>query len=462
MYGETRFFEAKDSGKVEVNKAELLSLSPKDLADRFRKLEKEGKLEQFINSVVSDDELLAAVSWWERWLSKSQGKEVDQAVIDRRKTEPTDTWELPLGLEKKFSEEDLKLIFSNMGAVQLTFGCSVGCKDCGFDALPGAREHLPFAQVKNLLERYGDILPKGEYPTESTKYKTFFFYASDPADYKSEYEGKTVTYKDVHELARKYTGADPFVSTRKTADRDWLKYVEELPTLTGEKRISTLGMSNERAAKLSEDFGKIVEDPRIVRGIGRNTMKDRSSMEVGGSGIGCFDGTVLTPRGLYNCVQVPVSERFPQGMIQIPLEAYSGVDIVPGDNLLKALRYGVVVNTPIDEYGTVMTYDKYNKGGNEFILYLNDRRKYVVVDKDFVIQEIRDSSKIEEALDGLVKRMEEKVKAAEKSKASICDLDADLEEYDKIQRLSRYPVPFDFYDRAVAAHERMDELRETV
>jgi len=56
----------------------------------------------------------------------------------------------------------------------------------------------------------------------------------------------------------------------------------------------------------------------------------------------CQHGVLLTPRGLYNIAQIPVSADFPQGQIVMPLEKISDKPIARGDSLKDVLRESVV------------------------------------------------------------------------------------------------------------------------
>ena len=127
------------------------------MADLFTKLDEEGKLESFLNESAENNALVAQFSYWEKWLEKDQRRLVDQVVAEKSKIYEgrEDTESLPLHLEKKFTPEELKLIFSATSAIQLCFGCSKSCPFCAFDAVPGTREHIPYSQLANLFQKYG-------------------------------------------------------------------------------------------------------------------------------------------------------------------------------------------------------------------------------------------------------------------------------------------------------------------
>lgn len=139
---------------------EILRKSPEELADFFSDLEEKNELEGFLEKAAEHESLVAMFSYWEKWLEKDQGQLIDRIVEKKREVYGESSESLPLELEKKFNEDELSLIFNNTGAIQLTFGCSKGCPFCGFDAIPGVREHIPYSQLLNLFQEYGLVLNK--------------------------------------------------------------------------------------------------------------------------------------------------------------------------------------------------------------------------------------------------------------------------------------------------------------
>lgn len=411
--GEEKAME-KEESKDEVLKNLILNLSPKALAERFKQEEAEGNLEPFITFLVNDDALLASVSWWEKWLTNSQVKLFEAAIKDRklRDAEKLKTDIFPLGLEKKFSPEELHAIFSNIGAVQLTYGCSMACKLCGLDALPGVREHIPFPQVKHLLQQFGNIFPK-------EGINTFFYYASDPWDYKSEDDGEKRDFKDVYRLAKEFTQKSSCIRTRKVTDVQWFYDLGELKE--GENfnaEISTLGLSSGQIYAL---YGKVdnekldVLGSRDRRGIGRDILESPDSIK--GPGIGCFDGVVLTPRGLYSSVQLCVSEQYPQGMAIVPFERCDIDRVKVGMRIEEALQYVIPIHRNIKGSGNV----KYENGLSEFEVYTGERNIYLRVDENFIIIEI-DSHGVETEIQKYFEGIEGEIRALENSEYSEGDM----------------------------------------
>lgn len=67
------------------------------------------------------------------------------------------------------------------------------------------------------------------------------------------------------------------------------------------------------------------------------------------------------PRGIYNNVQIPVSENYPQGQIVVPLEKISDKPIIKGDSLKTVLRECIVKPET-----KVSTFTFFNRQNNEW------------------------------------------------------------------------------------------------
>ncbi|MFH2028461.1 MAG: hypothetical protein ABIJ08_04950 [Nanoarchaeota archaeon] len=99
----------------------------------------------------------------------------------------------------QFTRKQLELIMQNIGAIQLTEGCSIGCYFCGFGAEKGVTDYIQFKTLEKLTKRFSEQLHKS---------KPFLYHASDPFDY--DFDGHN--YMDVHDLFKKI-GNNPFIST---------------------------------------------------------------------------------------------------------------------------------------------------------------------------------------------------------------------------------------------------------
>ncbi|OGZ71293.1 MAG: hypothetical protein A2998_00145 [Candidatus Staskawiczbacteria bacterium RIFCSPLOWO2_01_FULL_37_25b] len=324
------------------------------MADLFTKLDEEGKLESFLNESAENNALVAQFSYWEKWLEKDQRRLVDQVVAEKSKIYEgrEDTESLPLHLEKKFTPEELKLIFSATSAIQLCFGCSKSCPFCAFDAVPGTREHIPYSQLANLFQKYGQSLAVRE---------PILYWASEPSDYASKMGLEDKTYQDIHQLAVEYAGYTPHVTSRESSDEGWIDF---LKTKTKSPRVSAYGYPQDKVEQILEKAeGEITIERGYKgehsKGIGVSSLK----FDVEGErGVGCIDGVLLTPRGLYNVVRLPISKEFPQGQIIMPLESVSQNEIKPGDKLKDILKTSVVVNElTMSEASDSDQWDTYKK-----------------------------------------------------------------------------------------------------
>lgn len=352
-------------------KKEILDMSPRQLVDYLQDLEENGELKKFLEKALDDSELLAQISYWEKWLQKEQIKLVEKIIKRKKDLYPGEKEGLPLNLEKKFNEQELELIFKNMGAIQLTFGCSKGCPFCGFDALPGVREYLSYSQIANVIEKYGKNFPEG----------FLFYYASEPSDYK--FEDKT--FKHVQQLFFHYTGKKTHVTTNETKDLEWLKFIEKNAK---DPRVSLYSKSSSRFDL--EEIKKlgifsIGEKREHLKGIGKSIEEDSSL--VGRRGIGCSQGILMTPRGMYNVIQVPISNKFPQGQIIQPIEKISKKDVSIGDDLFEVMRENVV------EYSHVFFGKDFLKpvsikiNGESYYLAWNDNYKITQVESSEYFEE---------------------------------------------------------------------------
>lgn len=338
----------------------VLSLSPKELVDLFAELDKKNEVEPFLKRSAENDSLVAMFSYWEKWLEQDHRKLIDQLVAEKKKVyegeEEKDS--LPLQLEKKFTEGELKLIFSHLGGIQLTFGCSKGCPFCGLDAVPGVREHIPYSQLANLFRKYGKNLRES---------KPLLYWASEPSDYASKVELEDKTYQDAHQLAVEYAGYSPFTSSRETSNKEWLEFLSahgegDVHWAEG-ARVSVFGYTKQRIAQIEEitkrRVGMVGKKRAHKKGIGVSFGIEQETDEqkirhfadfVGGQGIDCKNGVLITPRGIYNVARIPISAEFPQGQVVTPLEKLSSKEIKAGDNLQDVLRHSIVYG-PLDEEG---------------------------------------------------------------------------------------------------------------
>ncbi len=300
----------------------VLEMSPSELVDFLTDLQEKEELEKFL--LNAEESVIAKLGYWEKWLSEDCQELVEKVVEKTKEAYGEKSDSLPLELEKKFTKEELELIFSHLGAIQLTFGCSKGCPFCGVDALPGVREHIPYSQVANLFQRYGEELKIS---------KPFGYWASEPSDYTSEDR----TYPDFHRLAVEYGGYNPSVTSKNIDDKEWLDF---LGSSAKGARVSVFGVKEERVEEILEEreIEAVGRKDTHVKGIGVSYGKEKEDSKDNMYGIGCINGVLMTPRGVYSVVQMMTCEKYPQGQIVVPIEKLSDEDIKEGDNLEAVLR----------------------------------------------------------------------------------------------------------------------------
>lgn len=128
----------------------------------------------------------------------------------------------------EFTPKQRKMLFENLGSIELTKGCSGRCNDCGAGALRGVRSYISHEDFKNILEKYKKQIDKSE--------NYFLFTASDPFDY--DFNGKT--YEDMHLLYSKIIETRPWVTTSapKGSEDRILAYILDNKDNFKEKRIS--------------------------------------------------------------------------------------------------------------------------------------------------------------------------------------------------------------------------------
>ncbi len=384
----------------------LLQLSPREMADYLTSIQEQGRLEEFLERAVEDESLLAQFSYWEKWLEKDQQELLENIIEKKKEIYPPKSESLPLELEKRFSEDELELIFSNIKAIQLTYGCSIGCAFCGFDAIKGAREHIPYSQLANMYKKYGSQLSKG---------KPFLYWASEPSDYASKEGLENRTYKDVHELAVCYAAYDPGITSFNLKDQEWMDFMAQKRLDFGNpnRRLSVFGMKEPQLIQLrlraaaseekteekrvggSREIGFIGETSggetvRHIKGMGKSFEQQERIGDIPKSGIACVDGVLLTPRGLFNLFVVPISKEYPQGVIITPLERITDEPVKEGDNLKEVMRRRVMGGTYShkggvfkNEEGKHENFQRYiGKFPKQAMVYGNNKKNRVDIDQD--------------------------------------------------------------------------------
>ncbi|MBI2136222.1 hypothetical protein HYU06_04065 [Candidatus Woesearchaeota archaeon] len=159
---------------------------------------------------------------------------------------PSNTLE---NIMESFSEEQLSIIMKNLGAIQLTDGCSVGCHFCGFEAQRGIKVYFPYDQLARLASRFSKELATSQ---------PFLYYASDPFDY--DFDGHD--YVEVHSIFAEQCGYSPSVSTTVPVGREEL--VVKLLLTPNEYTLRKLRQEIEDVVIVDRD-GKKVDTLTMVK-----------------------------------------------------------------------------------------------------------------------------------------------------------------------------------------------------
>ncbi|MEI6296099.1 MAG: hypothetical protein WCO84_00440 [bacterium] len=360
----------RQEGVVEINKTkEIIEVLPNDLNSVFEEQEKSGNLNSFLETKRKDPSFVAHISYWGKYLKLKYRKEFES--IYKEKIQPEiEKGDLPLALEKKFSPEKLEKIIENIHAIQLTHGCSKKCKFCGFDAVPGVADHTPFVQISQLFSKYGKQL---------SNFRPFLYFASDPSDYRSvDKNNVEVDYSALEEITQKYANYTPYISTREYKNEKWKKIIRE----TSEKKPVRMSVQGDKNYKIPEgvnDRNLHLYDGKIIP-LGKNITKENQDESI--SGIGCFDGSLLTPRGIYNVLQVPVSFEHPQGQLVTPIQELADEPVKEGQSVETVLSQSIV-------HGKRLMAGHFDKFIRPFITFKTNTGAYdVVFDDNYKVKKV--------------------------------------------------------------------------
>jgi len=206
---------------------------------------------------------------------------------------------------REFTPKQKKLIFSNLGSMQLTEGCSIGCIDCGFNAKKGIRDYIPAEVILNIFSK----IPK------PAAHLMCLYYASDPFDY--DFDG--MNYVNIHKKAEEMLEKRIYVSTSIPKGKEQLIFNLLKKTSSNiVNRISLTKFNYKRIENALSEFNFVKNKPQFqsnldtfVRSnristrildfyndINRYKIGDKNKDSLGEIGIGCYNGTLLTPKGV--------------------------------------------------------------------------------------------------------------------------------------------------------------------
>lgn len=151
----------------------------------------------------------------------------------------------------RFSEEQRKIIYDNLYAIELNEGCSNGCDFCGLNSIRGVRSAIPYPILECIAEeitRLTDRIPRSKNES-GWAYKSNFlslYDATDPLDY--EYEGHN--YFDVLNVFLE-NGFEVPTSTAIPVGKEELA----IANLEDIRQISISHMNRERIKPYFEELG---------------------------------------------------------------------------------------------------------------------------------------------------------------------------------------------------------------
>ena len=328
-YPEKEHSPELDPSAVDVD--EIIDMTPRTLQTFMNELELKGQMEEFLNRAVQSDALVAHLSYWEKWFPEGIRRKIDTAVALSHQSKEIRQDALPLDLDQKFTPEELKLLFSRKGAFQFTFGCSKGCKYCGFDAVPRVRDEANFEQMKNLLDRYG---------REIAGSRWMLYYASEFAD--SDH------FADYFELMRSHGYDDPEIITAENQNEAWVNFLINSQRVRFRASFDKDGQNglDQINASRKEIGMEVIKSHKQRKDHFQNIGVSYSPEGVSAPhGIGCIEGALITPRGIYNVAGLPVSEEFPQGQVVVPLEGISDEPVEVGQHLKQILGSCIVLRS---------------------------------------------------------------------------------------------------------------------
>jgi hypothetical protein len=286
---------------------------------------------------------------------------------DRSDLKHTDiSWESPLlaGLRQKTAE----LIFKNMRVLQLTEGCSGGCKSCGNGADFGVKDQLSFKDIRNIFRVHGHRFRSNH---------VFPYYGSDPLDYQDPKTGHT--YLNVSHLFKTECGYMP--GLRTIVPRGKVQLAKDLADFGIRFGISLSYMNTGRLkhdwpelfdpSTLKQKYPTVdIDRIKFNRSLNQKTSSADADPLENFEGIGCFDGLLLTPAGFYNVIQGVGTPDFPEAQMRIKIDP-SQFNLPLPDHKIDAkelLTMGVVSNSALMHNG----YQGYNAGLQYFFNFAGE------------------------------------------------------------------------------------------
>ncbi len=219
-------------------------------------------------------------------------------------------------------------ILENVGAIELTSGCSIGCSFCGFNAPKLQTEKFNLLEIFVLLG-FPDL-----------NKNIFLYWATDPFDWEDEVRGKKLGYAELHRgLIRAYPRYKPYVATAVPKGKE--QYVYQNRDILDRLSLSALNRS-----RLSKALGDRLQEmksceidhlinPTLSANSGTSIWRNYDRTKAT-EGIGCFDGCLLSPSGEKSILQLANQNLYRERQLSVPLlnrdEILARRLILPGTN----------------------------------------------------------------------------------------------------------------------------------
>jgi hypothetical protein len=285
---------------------------------------------------------------------------------------------------ERFSEDERRLILTNLVGLQLTEGCNGGCYFCLFGTKKGVTAKYSFSSIKAFFEKYGEIVNPN----------MTLYWDSDPFDYRDiDEQGNLRTFVDVYQVFReKQPETYHFVSTSipKGGGDDFIKFMlyafeeDRLRKQAGKNPVLTVRISwgkhniqrveasilrltnilinNGYSKKEIDDFFSrcLTHINRFEENIDKigpliNQHDDFAELDT----RACRDGVLIKPSSIEAVMMTAPTIYEPSGQKSIPLSP-GEIDSIPSllaienyegyhfkDSLKKRLEYRQIIIPPI-------------------------------------------------------------------------------------------------------------------
>ncbi len=308
--------------------------------------------EQVLKLVRNDEYSLAYLLYYFKWLSRECQSIVQCQVVERFwKYNLDHRYNYPFSL-RNYSESEKSIIAQNVWFFQLSFGCTHGCAFCWSDA-PYFKKplSLPFGHIIFLLKKFRENFILNY---------TFFYWASDPLDYRS---GKK-SYDHIVKACRKLLGKSPFTSSALNTNN--LEIFQKIKKF--KIRLSALWSNKNLFEQYKSESS--FESNEIVMHNGLSWyLKKKFDY-----GILCLNWVLLTPFFAYNLVNIKdCNSYFPQGLLAYPITEITQEPILVWANLILYLSTKVVMYDYVEKRSKVGHF-------NKIVVFLRDKNTiYITV-----------------------------------------------------------------------------------